>query len=262
MTVSKLKSPFRYNCGKKGSKIIVLIPLGIFIGTVSGFFGVGGGFVLVPFLLLLGFDMKTAVGISVMQMVFSSIFGSYLNYKKKTLQMGSAMMVGFGGATGALLSGSIVSMLSVFTLKLLFLGLVGLAIAQMLRPTQNKQEREVHWAWLYLTGLFTGALAISLGVGGSVLIVPILVGFMHYPVKKAVSAGLFFVVFSSISGFVSLILHGHIDHQSGLIIGLSSLVGVTFGIWLKDRVSDKHHKRYILLLYTIIFLYMIKVTFE
>ncbi|MGM0623581.1 MAG: sulfite exporter TauE/SafE family protein [Campylobacterota bacterium] len=234
----------------------MLIALGVFVGAISGFFGVGGGFVLVPLLLMIGIDIKTAIGISVVQMVFSSIFGSYLNYKKKTLQIDSSMLVGVGGAFGALFSGYVVSILSPITLKALFIVLVGIAILQMLRPTHSKAQKDVHPSYLFIVGFFAGAIAISLGVGGSVLIVPILVGFLYYPIKKAVSAGLFFVVFSSLAGFISMSYYGHIDYASGLIVGISALVGVSFGIWLKDKVNDKQHKRYILILYTIIFLYM------
>jgi hypothetical protein len=234
----------------------MLIVLGIVVGIMSGFFGIGGGFALVPMLILIGFDIKTAIGISVLQMVFSSIFGSYLNYKKGSLKFDSSAYVGVGGAIGALMSGYIVTVLSATTLKALFIFLVAFAIAQMLRPVKSSVEKQVHPLYLVLVGALTGAFAISLGVGGSVLIVPILAGFLYYPIKKAVSAGLFFVVFSSISGLISMSYYGHIDYVSGSIVGVSALVGVAIGIWLKDVVSDKQHKRYILILYSVILVYM------
>ncbi|TET86838.1 MAG: sulfite exporter TauE/SafE family protein, partial [Sulfurovum sp.] len=49
--------------------VIELILVGIFIGTMSGFFGIGGGMILVPILLALGFEIKDAIGISIVQMV-------------------------------------------------------------------------------------------------------------------------------------------------------------------------------------------------
>ena len=59
--------------------LVELIGVGIFIGVMSGFFGIGGGMILVPILVALGFGIKDAIGISIIQMVFISIFGSYLN---------------------------------------------------------------------------------------------------------------------------------------------------------------------------------------
>ncbi len=81
---------------------IELIVLGIVVGTLSGFFGIGGGTILVPLLLMMGFDMKSAIGIAIVQMVFSSIFGSYINKKKGTLNVPMVLSLGLGGFLGAL----------------------------------------------------------------------------------------------------------------------------------------------------------------
>jgi len=76
--------------------------LGLFVGGLSGLFGIGGGTILVPLLLLLGFETKIAIGISVVQMVFSSMYGSYLNHKKGTLDTLMVTIIGVGGSCGAL----------------------------------------------------------------------------------------------------------------------------------------------------------------
>ena len=224
-------------------EIIELLFLGAAVGTLSGFFGVGGGTILVPALLLMGYDMKVAIGISVVQMVFSSIYGSYLNLKKGTLDIKMVAMIGAGGFAGALLSPYIIATLPAEVLEWIFLSFVLFALARMFFQTkEHRDERSAHPLILLSIGVVLGAFAISIGVGGSILLVPILVGFLHVPLKKAVSAGLFFVVFSSLSGFIGLSIAGGIDYQSGVTIGVASLVGVAGGIWLKHHVHDTHHK--------------------
>ena len=105
-----------------------LVAVGIFIGLVSGFFGIGGGTVLVPILLYFGFDIKDAIGISVVQMVFSSLYGSYLNYKRESFKINEGIYVGLGGLVGAMGSGFVVDSVSSKTLTLILIMFVTFAI--------------------------------------------------------------------------------------------------------------------------------------
>ncbi|MGB5964183.1 MAG: sulfite exporter TauE/SafE family protein [Sulfurimonadaceae bacterium] len=239
-------------------EIIELLFLGAVVGTLSGFFGIGGGTILVPALLFMGYDMKVAIGISIVQMVFSSIYGSYLNLRKGTLDIKMVVMIGVGGFMGALLSPYIIQTLSSTTLELIFLAFVLFALVRMFfKTTEHRDERTAHPVILFLIGVVLGAFSISIGVGGSILLVPILVGFLHVPLKKAVSAGLFFVVFSSVSGLIGLSVSGNIDYESGIIIGLASLVGVAGGIWLKHQVADRQHKIALMAFYIGVLTYLL-----
>jgi uncharacterized membrane protein YfcA len=100
-----------------------------------------------------------------------------------------------------------------------------------------------------------------IGVGGSIILVPLLVGFFHVPLKKAISAGLFFVMFSSISGLISHYINGVLDVQRGTIIGMASLLGVYVGIMLKDAVGAKLQKNLLVAFYLLIVLYLAKRVF-
>ena len=108
--------------------ILPLIIFGIITGVVAGFFGVGGGMVLIPMLLFFGFSMKSAIGISIVQMVFTSIFGSIFNFSKHKHLLKDSIILGFGGFLGGLNSGFIVSYLSNPQLQYLFLFIVIFAI--------------------------------------------------------------------------------------------------------------------------------------
>jgi len=242
---------------------IILIIVGLFVGTLSGFFGVGGGMILVPILMLLGIDIKTAIGISIVQMVFSSVFGSYLNYRKGSLILGEGIWVGVGGFVGGGIGAYFSELVPESILQLLFLALLSFALYRLFsaKTSENSEVKTLQPQILFVVGLIIGIFAISLGVGGSVLLTPILAGFLHYPIKKAVSAGLFFVAFSSIAGLAMKLSTGTLDLEKGLIVAVASLGGVFLGIWLKDKVSSKQHKLYLLIMYGVALLILIKKMF-
>ncbi len=236
-----------------------LTVLGISVGVLSGFFGIGGGTILVPLLLMLGYETKAAIGISVLQMVFSSVYGSYLNNKKGTLDIAMVLVIGIGGFIGALLSGMIASSFDDATLEMIFLGFAIFALFRLFFKTkEHRDQREVSKLTLLMIGIPLGAISMTIGVGGSIILVPILVGFLHVPLKKAISAGLFFVIFSSVAGFISHARLGHIDYVSGATIGLASLIGVYIGIHLKDRVNTVLQKRILVGFYLLLVLYLVQ----
>ena len=242
---------------------IILVLIGVLVGTLSGFFGIGGGMILVPILMLLGINIKTAIGISIVQMVFSSFYGSYLNYKKGSLVLGEGIWVGVGGFVGGAIGAYISELVSEEVLQYLFFGLLIFALYRLFsaKPSDDGAVKTLNPIILALVGFIIGIFAISLGVGGSILLTPILAGFLHYPIKKAVSAGLFFVAFSSVAGLFMKLSTGSIDLEKGIYVAVASLVGVYVGIWLKDHVTSSKHKLYLLIMYGIALLILIKKMF-
>jgi len=227
---------------------------GIITGFFSGFFGIGGGTILVPILLYGGMSLKVAIGISVMQMMITSLFGSYLNYKKGLLQINDGVYIGIGGSLGAFFSGYVVELLPEKVLGLMFLSILAFAILRFFYAPHTSNQPEIHNKFLFvIIGFVVGLIAISVGVGGAVMITPILVGILHYDLKKAVSLSLFFVVFSSTSGFISMSYHHLIDYKLGLLVAVFSLIGTFIGIRTYHTINPKSHKKQLLLWYILIF---------
>jgi uncharacterized protein len=232
---------------------------GIITGFSSGFFGIGGGTILVPLLLMIGFVMKEAVAISIMQMVFSSIYGSFLNAKKAKDVIKDGVILGIGGSFGGMISGYIVPNLSNEFLQYLFIAILIFSIIRIFySPAIHDDKKETKNTYiLLLIGAGIGILAMSIGVGGSILLTPILVGYLRYDLKAATALGLFFVIFSSIAGFISTSYHGEMLFTEGAIVGISSLIGVYFGIKVKDIVKATSYKNYVLLLNVVVLAIMI-----
>ncbi len=244
--------------------ILELATYGVLTGFLSGFFGIGGGMVLVPLLLYASFDMKQAVAISIMQMVFSSIFGSFINLKNKQFQIKDGLLVGIGGFIGGLQSSFILKTFSSLTLKYIFIAVLVFAIYRVWftkvsdAPSLEKKHNPF---MLFIIGAIIGMIGMSIGVGGSIMLTPVLVGFLYFNIKEATSLGLFFIIFSSIAGFLSLSLNGQMLYYEGTIVGIGSLLGVVVGIKVKEITAINSYKKYILLMYSCVLFFMLYKTF-
>lgn len=227
--------------------------LGIVIGSVSGFFGIGGGTILVPVLVHLGYDVKTAIGIAVVQMVFASVFGSYVNYKNGKLKINDGIALGLGGFLGATQSGWIVQAVPEEFLLYTFTAALVFTLFRFLRaPVVPSGPCIRSRPLLFGLGFGVGMVSISIGVGGGLFLTPILVGFMRYDIKQAVSMGLFFVVFSSVSGFLSMMHYGVVDLKTGIVLGIGSLLGVYLGTTFSYRVNRRVQKWLLMALYILL----------
>lgn len=241
--------------------------LGLMTGFLSGFFGIGGGTFLVPALMLLGFGIKEAIAISVLQMAFSSIVGSYFNFKGSDLKVVNALFLGAGGFVGALFSGYVLDVVPALTLQYIFIGFVIFAIYRFFRAKSVQEEgaqRDEDTAFfrfaMFVLGVVVGLFSISLGVGGAILIGPIMAGFLRYGVKEAVIYSLFFVMFSSISGVLSMAYYGHLDYFDGGIVGMAAAFGVYVGVKALNLVDAKKLKKYLVILYVVILAIMVEKT--
>lgn len=233
---------------------IELAILGVGVGALSGFFGIGGGTVSVPILLYFGFGIKEAIGISVMQMVAGSLMAAYIHKKNQTYSISDVKYFGFGGIIGAMIGGVLVKVLDATILEWLFLGIVAFTLGRLAFSSPVPTRSEVINRPLYTTiGTGIGVFSGMLGVGGSILMTPILVSFMGFPLKKASAVGLFFVMFTSISAFITLLWLGMINLNAGLVMALSSIFGIMVGIWLLNRVKVAQYKQILVAFYIVIF---------
>lgn len=234
---------------------VQLVILGLAVGVVSGFFGIGGGTIIVPFLMLLGYNIKAAIGLSVMQMCFSSMLGSYINYKHKILKINDGIYLGVGGFVGGFIGGFVVKFFSEKFLTIVFLASLLLAIVKFFKTDiQTQKQANESKPLLIIIGFFIGLIAISIGIGGGLFVTPILVGMLGYDLKRAVSTGLFLVVFSSFSGFISQLFHRLFSFNDGLILTAGSLVGVYFGVKLAQKANKNIQKYLLLCMYIFLFI--------
>nr|WP_199767608.1 sulfite exporter TauE/SafE family protein [Helicobacter baculiformis] len=260
----------------ESTEALLLGIVGFVTGITAGFFGIGGGEIVVPAAIFAGFSYSHAVGISLSQMLFSSLVGSFINYKKGLLDLKEGIFAAGGGLIGAILGSFLLKMIDDRVLMGVFVVVVcytffKYAFGHKDQDYQSAHFRMhasrdplkipiVHWHLskthiiLTLAGLITGIFSIPLGMGGGILMVPFLGYFLKYDTHKIVPLGLFFVIFSSLSGVISLYRSGVLnDHalQAGSITGLGALAGVGLGIKLILLANERIHKILLLGIYAL-----------
>ena len=82
--------------------IFLLLFLSLLVGVLSGLFGVGGGFLMTPFLIFLGIPPAYAVANEANNILATSVSGSTTHYLKDTLDYKMGMMIVIGGAIGTI----------------------------------------------------------------------------------------------------------------------------------------------------------------
>lgn len=98
-------------------------------------------------------------------------------------------------------------------------------------------ETPVGWGLLLLVGCVTGTLAGVLGIGGGLLMVPILTLF-GIPLVEATATSLVGVLLSSISGSVQNLRMGDLDWRTSLLLALFGMLTAQVGAWIGDRIPD------------------------
>jgi uncharacterized membrane protein YfcA len=228
----------------------------LFVGFFSGLLGIGGGIILMPTLLAFGIDMKVAVGISIIQMISASSFGTFLNYKNSTLNIKNSLIMGFGGFIGAIIGAYILNIVESSILQFLFLTIVVVAITQSLgfiKPIWSigDEPLELNRKLIFLIGLISGSISIPIGVGGAIIIIAFF-SLLGLEAKKVSSMSLFFVLFTSVSAFISIYFNNNeliLDYNIILYLAIFTIIGSYLGITIKNKLHNNHYKKLFLPLY-------------
>ena len=226
-------------------EFVFLGGVGVIGGMLSGLVGVGGGAVFVPGLLFVGgWTIKEAVAASLVIIVFSSLAGTIRNARSNDpVNWRVAGLLSVSVAPSSLIGVLISRVSPEVVVKVAFASLL-LALAY---PTARgggdyDSDRHIPLPLVFLLGIFVGTLSGLVGVGGGVVLVPLMVLGMGLTTKRAVSTSLAVVMFTGIVGATGYIVTGFRDPQQllalpPLIIG--SVVGAPLGVRTRDWLSER-----------------------
>jgi uncharacterized protein len=142
---------------------------------MSALFGVGGGFLVVPFLIRLGLATKRAAATSLAAVIPIAVTALVPYANKQHVHLGVAVILFCGGLIGAAIGTTLLAKVSAQTVRYCFSGLLILAAIRLALSVAEGDMGRLNWKidiGLALLGLATGILSGLLGVGGGFIMVP------------------------------------------------------------------------------------------
>lgn len=209
--------------------IIILAILGAATGLLSGLFGIGGGVILVPMLvMILGYQQRLAAGTSVAAILPAAIVGGIGYAVQGNVDWVAAVLLAIGIVIGAQIGSFLLSRVPTGFLRWMFMAfLLGIVISLWFVVPQRDAAIEItifSGALLVVTGLVTGVLSGLLGVGGGVVVVPVLMFFFGASDLIAKGTSLIMLIPGSISGTLGNVKRRNVDLRSALVLGIAASV--------------------------------------
>ena len=251
--------------------IVAIFTLSGIVGILSGLFGVGGGFLMTPFLIFLGVPPTYAVANEANNILATSVSGSTTHYLKDTLDYKMGLMIVIGGAVGTLVGiwtftyfkdiGKIDIVISLAYMYIL--AIIGTAmlveglgeIDKARKKILTKKKLHVHY-WIHglplrmrfqksklyesaftpiIIGLIVGFIAAIMGIGGAFILVPAMIYIIGMPTKLIPGTSLFVTIF--VSAIVT-VLHAFNYSSIDLILVFMLVTGSIIGVQCGQKIGE------------------------
>ncbi|MFO8091202.1 MAG: sulfite exporter TauE/SafE family protein [Desulfatiglandaceae bacterium] len=200
------------------AQIIALLITGLGVGFASGLLGVGGCFIMVPVqfwaLKTIGVDptiaIRIAFGTNLLVVLPTALSGAMTHHKKGAVLWRAGVTFGIAGALGAFFGAFIASHLPAKVLTVAFGIAVILGAIRMLtaKPPQITDEPSDSITGFILWGIPLGIVSGIVGIGGGVLMIPVMVYFLKFKMHQAVGTSTALMIFTAIGGSISFLING------------------------------------------------------
>lgn len=221
---------------------LTCVGIGLLAGLLSGLFGVGGGTVIVPFLvLLLAFDQRLAAGTSLAAIVPTATVGVISYALHDSVAWIPALLLAGGAVVGAQIGTWLLPRLSLTVLRWAFVGfLVAVIVSLFLVIPSREAELVLTWlsgAGLIVLGVVTGILSGLIGVGGGIVVVPALMVLFGTSDLVAKGTSLLMMIPTALSGTVGNLRRGNVDLAAAAVVGVAACTTTALGAWVATLVD-------------------------
>jgi len=242
--------------------VVMLVFLGFFVGVVASMTGIGGGTFIVPALsIIYGFTSQEAVGTSLAVIVFTSLASTYAYSRQKRIDYKVGTVSAISTVPGAVLGAYLTTLVSssllaiIFSFFLIFVALSMLVNLHVPLPrltvnmkswhrklTDSEGKRFEYDAKIlsaFTLAFFGGLSSGLLGIGGGVLIVPILHLVAGVPIHLAVATSMFIMIFTTVAGVMTHAQFNNVRLEYSAYIALGVIFGTQLGALIAKKTSGK-----------------------
>ncbi len=253
--------------------LLVMLGLGAAVGFLSGMFGVGGGFLLTPLLMLSGIPPAIAVATGANQIVGTSVSGTLAQWRRGNVDVRMGFVLIAGGVVGAVAGVLLLRLLRqagqaglmISLTYVAFLGAIGaLMLWESLRAVRRQNagkavsaRRSGQHNWIHglplkmrfphsrlyistipplVIGALVGLLASFLGVGGGFIMVPAMIYLLRMPTNIVIGTSIFQIIF--VTAIVTL-LHATLNHTLDILLAFLLVIGGVIGGQFGVRTGQK-----------------------
>ena len=248
----------------------ILMSLGLVVGFLSGMFGVGGGFLMTPMLMLLGIPPAVAVASEANHILAASFSGFLAHVRRLNVDFSMGFILLTGGIVGSILGVFLlkyllnigqekifISLSYIFILIFVGVWMLRESLSTLKKTNKGKTNKLHEHIWLHglpfkikfrkshlyisiippiFIGFVVGVLSSIMGVGGGFILVPAMIYILGMPTQVVIGTSLLQIVFVT---FVSTIMHSYINQTVDVVLSSLLLIGAVIGAQIGTRVMVK-----------------------
>ncbi len=243
------------------NSIFILIGGGMFAGFAGGMMGLGGAFIMTPLQIIVYTNMgiepdvatKTAFGTSLLVVFSSAVSGSWRHNRQGDVKWRVALTMGACGLIFGLIGATLTSYIPGNALRIVFgIIAIGSCVRMFFTTGEQKDAGPVNNPWIWAAwAVPVGLLSGLLGVGGGVLMIPIMVIVLRFKMREAVANSLAVMIITSIGGIIGYIINGmgiegrppysvgYIDSVSWALLAVPAAIMAQAGAVIANRISHR-----------------------
>ncbi|WP_425456326.1 sulfite exporter TauE/SafE family protein [Brevibacillus fluminis] len=245
--------------------VVLFLLIGLLAGIIGSLVGMGGGMFFVPALLYVvnhfypgEMTPQLAAGTSLFVIVVTALSSSVTYLKQKKVDIQSALLFFIGSAPGAITGVYLNKLFDSHTFSLVF-GLFQLAMFVLMMVKDKLKPRHVEWEvkrtyvdesgtthtygysrWLsILLAFLVGNVSSLFGVGGGILMVPVMLILFRFPPHMATATSMCVIFLSSLVGSITNIMHHQVAWLYVFALAPGALVGGVLGAKIASRLKGR-----------------------